>query len=72
MFAIQKIARNGNSMSVTLPRPMLFVCNWLPGDFVKLETLPDGAIKITGFEIGRNVGLASPGVIPERVEPPKP
>lgn len=36
---LQKITRNGNSSAVTIPRPLMFHCNFFPGDSVVLEVL---------------------------------
>lgn len=46
MRALQKLTRNGNSTSVTLPRPLLFHLGWLPGESIILELLEDNSVRL--------------------------
>jgi virulence-associated protein VagC len=70
--AIQKITRNGNSMSLTLPRGLMFALNLVPGDFVEIATTGDGAAILRPWSTAENVTPKSPGIIPPRPEPLKP
>lgn len=46
MRAIQKLVRHGNSTHVAIPRPLLINLGWLPGEFVILELLEDGSVRL--------------------------
>lgn len=53
---------------VTLPRQLMFKLNLLPGDFVEIESLPDGSARIRPWETRDNATRQSPGVIPDKPE----
>lgn len=63
MKALQKVLRHGHSAVVTIPRPLLFKCDLLFGDFVALHDNPDGTITLTKWHRGDDVSRQSPGVI---------
>jgi len=44
MKALQKLVRNGNATSVTVPRTILVHLGWLPGQSVVIETTTDAAV----------------------------
>ena len=46
MRALQKLSRKGNSIAVSIPRPMLFHLGWISGEAVILELLEDKSIRI--------------------------
>ena len=46
MRALQKLIRHGNSVAVSIPRPMLFHLGWLSGEPVILELLEDHTVRI--------------------------
>jgi antitoxin component of MazEF toxin-antitoxin module len=61
--AIQKIVKNGSSWQITLPRPLLFALNLVPGEFVKVWTTDDGVAHFKKFSTDDQVSRLSPGII---------
>jgi len=45
----QKVTANGNSLTITLPRPMLHALGWAKGTAIILEQR-DGCIVVAGLE----------------------
>jgi antitoxin component of MazEF toxin-antitoxin module len=43
---LQKLVRNGNSTSVSIPKPILVHLGWLPGEAVVIELLEDQSLRI--------------------------
>ena len=46
MRCLQKLCRNGNATSVTIPRQILIALGWLPGNVVVVELLEGGTLRI--------------------------
>jgi len=46
MRALQKLCRNGNATHVAVPRAILHVLGWLPGESVIMELLEDQSLRI--------------------------
>ena len=46
MRAIQKLVRNGNATAVTIPRPLMIMLGWLPGEVIVIELLEDSTLRI--------------------------
>jgi antitoxin component of MazEF toxin-antitoxin module len=46
MRALQKLVRNGNATSISIPRPILVHLGWLPGEQFILELLEDGSVRV--------------------------
>jgi len=46
MRGFQKLCRNGSSTVVTIPRPILYALDWLPGQVVIIEVLEDKSIRV--------------------------
>jgi antitoxin component of MazEF toxin-antitoxin module len=46
MRALQKLVKNGNATSVSIPRQMLIALGWLPGQSVIIEILEDMTIRV--------------------------
>lgn len=46
MRALQKLCRNGNATSVTIPRPVLFHLGWVPGQAVIVDVLEDKTLHV--------------------------
>lgn len=44
--ALQKLCRNGNSTSISIPRPLLAFVGWIPGQSVILDVLEDKSILV--------------------------
>lgn len=44
--ALQKLTRNGNSTSITIPRAVLFALGWLPGQSVVIELLENKTLLV--------------------------
>lgn len=44
MRAFQKIVTRGSSIGVNLPRPMLCILGWLPGEHIVVELLEDKSV----------------------------
>jgi antitoxin component of MazEF toxin-antitoxin module len=51
MRALQKLVRNGNSTQITIPRPILMNLGWLPGNFVVVDLLEGGELRISKLAI---------------------
>ncbi len=51
---------------VTIPRPVMFALNWLPGQLLVLESMTDGALKIYPWHDTQMAQGQSPGVIVTR------
>lgn len=51
MRALQKLVRNGNSIQVTIPRPILMHLGWLPGNFVVVDLLESGELRLAKLDI---------------------
>ena len=46
MRGLQKLYRNGGSTVVSIPRPILFALDWLPGQLVIIEVLEDKSLHL--------------------------
>ena len=46
MRALQKLVRNGNSTSLTIPKVVLIHLGWLPGEQMIIELLEDQSLRI--------------------------
>lgn len=62
--ALQKLCRNGNATSVTIPRAMLYHLGWLPGESVILELLEDLSVRVRRPS-DRDFLITSPRLMPD-------
>lgn len=46
MVALQKLRRNGNATSVSIPRPMMMHLGWFTGKAIIVELLEDRTIRL--------------------------
>ncbi len=69
MRALQKLTRNGNSTSITIPRPVLFVLGWLPGESMILEVLEDHSIRVRRPVERDFAPIQPPRILPDTVVP---
>lgn len=68
MRALQKLCRNGNATSVTIPRPILIHLGWLPGNFVVVELLEDKSLRVRP----QHDGEFAPSTVPRLFFPTAP
>jgi antitoxin component of MazEF toxin-antitoxin module len=60
MRALQKLVRNGNSTSVSIPRPLLMRLGWLPGRSVVIELTEDCNACVVRMPNDRDYGVVGP------------
>lgn len=67
MRALQKLVRNGNATSVTIPRPFLMHLGWLPGETRLVEITEDGSILVRVPTARDFAPQAAPRILPDPV-----
>lgn len=65
MRALQRLVRNGNSTTITIPRVMLVSIGWLPGEYVVLELLDDHSVRVRRPEERDIAPLGKPRMLAE-------
>lgn len=68
MKAIQKIVRQGNSAMVSIPRPIMFATNLLPGELVIWTVLEDRTLHLRPWRDHEFAQNTVPRVLPETPE----
>lgn len=63
MRAIQKLVRNGNANSISIPRPILVHLGWLPGEQFIIELLEDASLRIRRPVERDFAPLGAPGLL---------
>lgn len=44
--AIQRLCKHGNGTSITIPRVMLTIKGWLPGEYILVESIDDESFRL--------------------------
>ena len=65
MRALQKLVRNGNATSITIPRPFLIHLGWLPGETRIVEVTEDGSLLVRIPTARDFAPQAAPRILPE-------
>lgn len=72
MRAIQRLCKHGNGTSVTIPRVMLTKVGWLPGEYILVQELEDGAFMLRRPRADDVGAQFTPHVMAPRLEPVTP
>ena len=70
--AIQKLCKHGNGTSVTIPRVMLTLKGWLPGEYILVEDIDGESLRLrrpTAADFGPRF---TAHVMPVPLEPAQP
>jgi antitoxin component of MazEF toxin-antitoxin module len=64
MKAVQKIVRQGNSAMVSIPRPLMFATDMLPGELVIWTLLEDKTLHLRPWRDHEFAQNRTPGIRP--------
>jgi antitoxin component of MazEF toxin-antitoxin module len=69
MRALQKLAKNGNSTCVSIPRPILIHLGWLPGEPIIVELLEDDSLRLRRPVMQDIAPISAPRMLPAQPAP---